>query len=47
MFTLFLNLNASTFSPSRLCLLQFATAVACVKAVKEDHQVFLTVIGSA
>ncbi len=35
MYTLYLNLNADTFSPSRLCLLQYATALACVQAVVE------------
>ncbi|RNA11303.1 biotin-- ligase [Brachionus plicatilis] len=34
MFTLYLNLNSNNFSTSRICLLQFAAGLSCVKAVK-------------
>lgn len=32
-FTLYLNLNTNDFSPTRLCLLQFAAALSCVQSV--------------
>lgn len=34
MFTLYLNLNVNNFSTSRICLLQFAAGLSCVKAIK-------------
>ncbi|CAF0989299.1 unnamed protein product [Brachionus calyciflorus] len=34
MFTLYLNLNSINFSTSRMCLLQFAAALSCVKTIK-------------
>ena len=37
MFTLFVNLNTDSFPPSRLCLLQYAAALACVEAVLETE----------
>jgi biotin--protein ligase len=33
MFTVFINLNTNNFPSSRLCLLQYAAAIACVEAV--------------
>ena len=35
MFTLYLNLNSNNFNPARLCLLQFAAALSCVKAIRK------------
>lgn len=39
MFTVYKNMNANKFPSSRLCLLQFAAALACVRAIKTEHQV--------
>jgi hypothetical protein len=35
MFTLFLNLDSYEFPTERLCLLQFASALGCVRSIIE------------
>jgi len=41
MFTIFMNTNTNKFPASRFCLLQFAAALSCVKAIKSEpnHEV--------
>lgn len=36
MFTIFMNTNTNKFPASRFCLLQFAAALSCVKAIKSE-----------
>ena len=36
MFTLYINVTSNEFSTSRLSLIQFAAALACVKAVRNS-----------
>ncbi len=36
MFTLYLNLDACEFPIERICLLQFASALSCVRSILEN-----------
>ena len=36
MFTIYLNLDSYSFPIERICLLQFATALACVRSIIEN-----------
>ena len=36
MFTVFINLNTKNFQSSRLCLLQYAAAIACVESIIQE-----------